>query len=247
MSWSSNISGGDIIVHQGIENGKYLFAGKTVTVSFYAKAATAIQSKSDFDQDYGETFFNLTTSWARYSYTITLPSTYATSRPGTAAANDNVELRLIRFTSVSSASNTIYFTGLQLEEGSVATTFRRSASSLQAELAACQRYLYAMTPTNNLGDITYAMATSGTELNGAVKFPVIMRAAPTLTASSANVIRQHRPGVSISESTATGIVASSSGTGGAQIYTTGTGFVYGNPYAIQWTTTTGYLWFSAEI
>jgi hypothetical protein len=74
-----------------------------------------------------------------------------------------------------------------------------------------------------------------------------MRAAPTLTASSANVIRQHRPGVSISESTATGIVASSSGTGGAQIYTTGTGFVYGNPYAIQWTTTTGYLWFSAEI
>ena len=188
MSWSSNISGGDVIIHHGIENGKYLFAGKTVTVSFYAKAASAIQSKFDFDQDYGETFFNLTTSWARYSYTITLPSTYATSRPGTAAANDNVELRFIRFTSISSASNTIYFTGLQVEEGAYATPFRRSAPSLQAELAACQRYYYRL-----VSESVYQAFGSGTWEGGSVSFlmfvthPVQMRAVPTPGGSNLSV------------------------------------------------------------
>jgi hypothetical protein len=140
LSWSSNISGGDHMVMQSIENGKYLFAGKTITVSFYAKAATAITAKFDFDQDYSETYFNLTTSWQRFSYTVTLPSTYQSSRPTGAATNDNTELRFIRFTSVSSASNTVYFTGVQVEEGPAASPFRRSAPSLQAELAACQRY-----------------------------------------------------------------------------------------------------------
>ena len=179
LSWSSNISGGDIIIHQGIENGKYLFAGKTMTVSFYAKAATAITSKLDFDQDYGETFFNLTTSWARYSYTITLPSTYATSRPSGSAANDNTELRLIRFTSISSTSNTIYFTGLQVEEGSYATPFKRSAPSLQAELAACQRYFETF-QARKLNNENYA-ASAGYGYYRSINWLVEKRAVPTVT------------------------------------------------------------------
>lgn len=179
MSWSSNISGGDIILHHGIENGKFLFAGKTITVSFYAKASTAIQSKFDFDQDYSETFFNLTTSWARYSYTITLPSTYATSRPSGSAGNDNVEMRFIRFTSVSSASNTVYFTGLQVEEGSKTTPFRRSAPSLQAELAACQRYYEVLIPPSSVTGAGFINSATAAYIH--LPFRVTKRASASVT------------------------------------------------------------------
>ena len=194
MSWSSNISGGDIILHHGIENGKYLLAGKTVTVSFYAKAATAISTGFNFDQDYGNTSFSLTTSWTRYTYTITLPSTYATSRPSGTAANDNVELRFLRFTNVSSASNTVYFTGVQVEEGAYATPFRRSTSNLQAEFAACQRYYQKYSYANGMAVVMSHAVGTGSCL--AVKdLPVAMRAAPTMTVSSAAHFNYHVPGV----------------------------------------------------
>jgi len=142
-SWSASTSTGDVIIGQIIENGKYLFAGQTVTVSFYAKAASAITVGSFFDQDYGSNPQNITTSWVRYSYTISLPTTLQSSRPSGSSANDHVELRFLRLTSTSSAANTIYFTGLQVEIGSVPTPFRRSAPNIQGELAACQRYFYA--------------------------------------------------------------------------------------------------------
>lgn len=180
LAWSASAANGDILVNQFIENGKYLFAGKTITVSFYAKAATAIQSKFDFDQDYGETFFNLTTSWARYSYTITLPSTYATSRPSGSNASDHTELRLIRFTNVASSSNTIYVTGVQVEEGSTATSFRRNAPSLQAELAACQRYYYRINANATNNAVVFSVVSAaGAVARGTVPLPVTMRVPPT--------------------------------------------------------------------
>jgi hypothetical protein len=72
----------------------------------------------------------ITTTWTRYTFTGTIASTatqvgvgmYYTPT-GTAGADDN-----------------LYITGVQLELGSVATTFSRNASTLQGELAACQRY-----------------------------------------------------------------------------------------------------------
>lgn len=188
FSWSASAASGDLICGYYVENGKYLFAGKTITVSFYAKAATAIASAFCFDQDYGTTTFNLTTSWARYSYTITLPSTYATSRPVGSGANDHSELRFLRFTNAASSSNTVYITGVQVEEGSYATPFRRSAPSLQAELAACQRYYYRL-----VSESVYQAFGSGTWEGGSVSFlmfvthPVQMRAIPTPGGSNLSV------------------------------------------------------------
>ena len=125
------------------------FAGKNATLSFYARAGanmsnTTLQanlySGTGTDQSVAVGYTGaatvvsgsavLTTSWQRFSYTgavsssatelgVSIVSGYA----GTAGANDWFEI-----------------TGVQLEVGSTATAFRRNAPSIQAELAACQRY-----------------------------------------------------------------------------------------------------------
>ena len=247
MSWSSNISAGDVMIVHAVENGKYLFAGKTVTVSFYAKAATAIQSKFDFDQDYSETFFNLTTSWARYSHTVTLPSNYGTSRPSAAAQNDNVEMRFIRFTSISSAANTIYFTGLQVEESPIATPFRRNAPSLQAELSACHRYYWRLVGTATTVTpalLAIAFSSGGGFVN--MQFPVQMRANASTTLDKSGTIKFGNGNMETTPTTwsiennlngATGCIVRAEG---------GSGLTSGYPYHV-YLTPGAYLGFSAEI
>jgi hypothetical protein len=74
----------------------------------------------------------VTTGWVRYTLTTLIPSNVtgiglnvSYTPTGTAGANDWFEV-----------------TGIQLEAGTVATPFRRNAPSIQAELAACQRYYH---------------------------------------------------------------------------------------------------------
>lgn len=129
------------------------FAGKTVTLSFYARAGAnysgtsnvltaALFSGTGTDQNVLTGFTGsstliaqsatLTTAWQRFSYTATVGSTatqlgmyFASSPTGTAGANDYFEI-----------------TGVQLEHGSVATPYAPNGATQQAELAACQRYYY---------------------------------------------------------------------------------------------------------
>jgi len=71
-------------------------------------------------------------------------------------------------------------TGVQLEIGTTATSFRRNANSLQGELAACQRYYWR----ENIGG-TYSILGTGIVGNSStnavvgVTFPVAMRVPPT--------------------------------------------------------------------
>jgi hypothetical protein len=112
----------------------------------------------------------LTTSMARYSATVTIPTTateiglYFNYTPtGTAGANDYVDI-----------------TGVQLELGSNVTTFSRTGASIQGELAACQRY-YWRTTASQFNPITpiSSFATSSTAIAGQVVNPVTMRVAAT--------------------------------------------------------------------
>ncbi len=167
--------------------------GQQVTLSFYAKAGTnfssagsvlSVQLSTGTGTD--ETVVNMniwtglatpigaaqtiTTSWVRYSFTATLSATatqvgitlfYTPS--GTAGADDNV-----------------YFTGVQLEVGSVATPFEQRPYG--TELALCQRYFYK----SSSSDITGAWGAYYTSTAGRVwkSFPVSMRATPSITYSS---------------------------------------------------------------
>ena len=168
------------------------FAGKTVTLSMYARAGanfSAASSQLGFTMDYGtgtdQNYISgftgdtalgsapvLTTTWQRFSFTTTIPATatqlaiYTGYTPvGTAGANDYYDI-----------------TGIQLELGSVATPFDTYATTIQNELAACQRYYWRNSGV--YGSIGIIQQQTTTLAGTVVPFPVQMRTTPTLDANS---------------------------------------------------------------
>lgn len=172
-------------------------AGKTVTLSFYARAGAnyssassallvSVQTGTGTDQPLGaatpigafatgaaapvsETA-TLTTSWQRFSYSGTI----ATSATQVGA--------VFTYTPVGTAGAADYFeiTGVQLEQGGTATFFRRNAPSIQAELAACQRYYTRLSGSGNNTAYGYGMISSPTtSFQATFNLPVTMRVVPT--------------------------------------------------------------------
>jgi hypothetical protein len=179
------------------------FAATTVTVSFWAKAATGTPKIAvEFRQVFGSggtpssTINNyagqvtIGTNWNRYSVTYTVPSIVGQ----TIGTDNNSVLWLQLWYSAGSAfnsrtgsigiqNNTISIWGVQVEAGSVATAFQTASGSIGGELALCQRYYYRFASGNNafLGLGTYYTSSS---VYLGVYFPVAMRIAPTLDATS---------------------------------------------------------------
>jgi len=196
---STNTGRRDIWYSSAIEEATQ-FAGKTVTLSFWAKAGANYSAASNalvlavysgtgstdvnrvntaYTGDatvINDQSFTLTTTLTRYSVTFTLGSTVTQFAAGW------------KFTPVGTAGANDWFeiTGVQFEVGSVATTFRRSGGTLQGELAACQRYYWraadAAVTANHL--LMNANAYTTTDCRGVVQFPVTMRTTPTLVQSS---------------------------------------------------------------
>lgn len=164
-----------------------ILAGKTVTVSFWAKADTNTRTITPaFYQSFGTggstavstsgSAITLSTSWVRYSQTLTVPSISGK----TVGANSFTELQLQM--SLNTVM-TVDVTGVQVENGSVATSFKRAAGTLQGELAACQRY-YWRAATGNSQVICNAFYYSANEWDGVLHPPVTMRTKPSLDFSS---------------------------------------------------------------
>ena len=118
-------------IWQPIENVQ-TFAGQTVTVSFWAKASSSVVVRPLLQQVFGTsgsagvtttgTNHTLTTTWTRYSQTLTLPS-IAGKTIDTSGTNNQYLQLFIEYVSGTIASNNIDFWGIQLEAGSVATPF----------------------------------------------------------------------------------------------------------------------------
>ena len=108
----------------------------------------------------GATYSGTAGSWASSLY---LSATGATSVVGTNGA-------------------TFYITGVQLEEGSVATPFEHRQYG--QELALCQRYFVSLVMPN--GGYWYNL-TNGAYRRYSVSFPVVMRTTPSGTAAGAQV------------------------------------------------------------
>jgi hypothetical protein len=167
------------------------YAGKTVTLSFYARAganysATSnalpfyIASGTGTDQNVGgggftgvatvaTTTATLTTSWQRFSVTGTVSSSatqlaiYGIFTPtGTAGANDYFDL-----------------TGVQLEIAGSASAYSPNTSTYQAELSACQRYYWRSTGGTFYSPYAQGIAASASDLQGIFQYPVTMRSAPS--------------------------------------------------------------------
>ena len=168
------------------------FAGKTVTLSFYARAGAnysaassalgaSVTTGTGTDQNWLTSYTGaaypvggtatLTTTWQRFSYSGTIAATATELTP------------YFYFTPVGTAGTNDYYevTGVQLEVGSVATPFHTFSTTIQGELAACQRYYFRNTAT---GGACAPMAVSGatsstTNFIGIVVYPISMRVSPT--------------------------------------------------------------------
>ena len=164
------------------------FAGQTITISFWAKASATITLAGGYEQNFGSggsaavnSFTinpTLTTSWARYSYTITLPS-IAGKTIGTSSY-----LEILNGRCLTGSAIILDFWGVQVEYGSKATPFDTATGTIQGELAACQRY-YARFGAKSGGTTnTYAVYGNGitfSTTNGRVNIPlpVEMRTIPS--------------------------------------------------------------------
>jgi hypothetical protein len=176
------------------------FAGQTVTVSFWAKAASGTPKVAlEMEQVFGTGgspsagvgtaggSVTISTSWARYSITMAVPS-ISGKTIGTTANTSLVQLNLwlsagssfnSRASSIGLQNNTFQIWGVQAEQGSTATAFQTATGTIQGELAACQRYYYRIVIDEVGGRLGmgFVNATNGGELT--VPFPVTMRTRPT--------------------------------------------------------------------
>jgi hypothetical protein len=175
------------------------FAGQTVTVSFWAKAGSGTPNlNAELVQVFGSggspsaevstagTKQAITTSWARYYWTIVVPS-ISGKTIGTAGGDF---LRLNIWASAGSnfdttsgtlgiQNNTFDIWGVQVEAGSTATAFQTATGTIQGELAACQRYFQTLGNWSGTG-----WTESTTVANLVFSFPVKMRTAPAFTVAS---------------------------------------------------------------
>lgn len=177
-------AGTDII--QRIESSNVSdLSGATVTVSFWMKQTVSsgsgsisvlLQYANSVDNFSALTVISSqtitpTSSWALYSLTFTnLPSGVTNG------------LSIDIYPTSSASSSTFYITGVQLEKGSTATAF--DFRDYGRELAMCQRYTAAL--AQGTGAFTMGQATSSSTMFANLRLPVQMRAAPTVTVSSAS-------------------------------------------------------------
>jgi hypothetical protein len=139
------------------------FAGQTVNLSFWAKADATRTITLNLKQNFGSggstevttslTSQSATTSWARYSVSVTLPSI-----SGKTIGTSSFLQLTVGFP--VNVVETIDLWGFQLEAGSTLTSFQTATGSVQGELAACQRYLPAFSGANFLEYIGYAYGTN---------------------------------------------------------------------------------------
>jgi len=189
---AGNTNIGDNFVVQTIESSMVsLLAGQIVTLSFYLRKGADFSGAAVYcvprfgtgtDEGVGNGYSGLwtghnqlihtvnpTTSSVRYTKTFTVPAGTKEmmllmgpqSMTGTAGTNDWIE-----------------FEQIQLEIGSVATSFSRAGGTIQGELAACQRYYWkAITAItlNGIPTVGFAIGQSTTTANAWVRFPVTMR------------------------------------------------------------------------
>jgi len=161
------------------------FAGQTVTISFWAKAATAGTYGVGIAQNFGTggstqvaqeftSEFNVTTSWARYSKTVTLASISGK----TIGTNSS----LIAYATMPlNATFTLDIWGFQVEAGDVATAFQTATGTIQGELEAAQRYYFEI--ADGTQAVGFGSRFNATTLYYSVPVAATMRTTPTVTYS----------------------------------------------------------------
>jgi hypothetical protein len=182
---------------QSIEGVRTL-AGQTVTLSFWAKAASGTPNIIlEYSQFFGAggssnvnawnlQTFTLNTQWTRYTKTFTLPSISGK----TIGTSSDDYLNVLLWTSGGTTyggrmpglqANTFDFWGFQLEAGNQATPYHNATPNQQTELAACQRYYYRINDAAASSWPVFGFGWANTTGNLIIHstFPVKMRTKPS--------------------------------------------------------------------
>jgi hypothetical protein len=248
-------TGGLFLVQSFETTNSIPFAGKTVTFSFYARAGAnyspasstltvVLRTGTGTDQnlittgytgstDVVNTTATLTTTWQRFTYSGSIASTvtelgflFGYNPTGTAGANDWYEV-----------------TGIQLEVAGSATAFARNASTIQEELAACQRYYTRLANVGSATEYWFGSGYAGTSTQAQLILPLTstMRST-TITLDYSGVrLQDYGAGYAVSA-----LIYVSSARNNIVVGATSSGMTANRPMAID-TTTTGYIGISAEL
>jgi hypothetical protein len=174
------------------------FAGQTATVSFWAKANTGTPKVAfEVEQVFGTGgspsantatsagAVTISTSWARYSLTVAIPSisgkTIGTNNNSNLSANIWLSAGsdfASRASSIGLQNNTFQIWGVQLEAGSIATPFQTATGTIAGELAACQRYYQRFTTADAYSILGVGGSQSTTQAKIVCPLPVTMRTKP---------------------------------------------------------------------
>jgi hypothetical protein len=173
-------SGSGAFVGQRIESfNSQMLANKTVTISWWAKEATADGNSTmltlryaDAVDDFSATTdivispeFTLSTNWQKFTFTTVLP--------------EEVKNGLLVQFGFLALSKDFFLAEVQLEEGGV-TDFKRNAPSIQAELAACQRYYTRFGQVDSQSRLCFGVGTpAGTLIRCVLSLPVNLRVRPS--------------------------------------------------------------------
>jgi hypothetical protein len=234
------------------------YVGKAVTFSFYARRGANFSATSNYLEAYllsgtgtNENMFSgftgqatvggsatnaLTTTWQRFTFTGTVSSSatqlgirFYYAPTGTASTNDYFEV-----------------TGVQVELGSVATTFSRAGGTIQGELAACQRYYWRTSSTNAYSPHGQGGFVNSVAVNIYLVHPVPMRVSPTsLDYSNITIFTLADVQFTVSALTLIGAVSSGLISRVQAIITGGTANT--GAILVNNNTTAGYVGLSAEL
>lgn len=199
-------AGNQVCMEQRIE-GVETLSGQTITVSFWAKADANKNIAVNMRQYFGfggspsasvfdaaVSTVSLTTTWVKYTITLSIPSV-----SGKTLGTDNGDFLGLRFwfdagsdfnsftNSLGQQSGTFDIAQVQLEEGTAATPFEMRPRG--TELNLCQRYCIGYV-ANPLG-ITQSATTLRQE---ATPLPTSMRAAPTLASGASFTVNSGTAG-----------------------------------------------------
>jgi hypothetical protein len=241
---------------QPIENVR-TFAGQTITVSFWAKAGSGTPKiNAVVSQRFGtggsstvttySTDQTISTSWARYSFNVTVPS-MSGKTIGTDSSCWIYALVSDGTTALGIQNNTFDLWGFQAEYGTRSTPFQTaSGGSIQGELAMCQRYYWRSSGTAVYQNHVLGYARNTTDCDFSISLPVAMRVPPTAIQFSAQCA--HTPTIYATAFTSVILGDGSTTTTGSLVGLGGAGLVQYRPYFLaNQNNPAGYIAFIAEL
>jgi len=239
------------------------FAGKTITVSFWAKADSNKKIAIDFRQWFGTggstavsaigaQKFDITSSWKKITATISIPSI-----AGKTIGDENSSLAFriwmdagssfnANTDSMGQQSGTFDIAQVQLEEGTVATPFEDRP--IGTELQMCQRYYFRFVGgTNSFFGV--GQVSNATQVVGYLTFPTTMRTIPSGLETTATASNYRCTNSTTGTVNCTSLPAYNAAnlTGATVLYTASSLGGTSGFASLIGTDGTGYLGFSAEL